>query len=301
MSSIYFTPTYNAKPCFMASTVLYNSTTRLHCDPSCGDNGACYNYSFWHIGNSSEQNFCDGSGCGLNEYWLYVSMPSNNSYEYFSLVWSSRVTADDRIYRKLYFGATSTKYSWFSTSYLSLTDTSTASLLWENSTKKLVIFSNARAVGDNITYKDSLELHSNSAKSGLEAWKNNYCTVFVQAQASGGLAEFKDSLASYTTTQVWASDDNAGLSVVSSLTADIVFNTSVLTQNSAGVNDVMTFRNLGSSSKPWIVACTNEVPHFNYGQIYIDGYKFVVKTFSVCIGGTTKQMRFLASEVGVDS
>lgn len=303
MSAIYFTPSFNnSRPCFMTYTLFENAAGK-NCDPTCGSEGACYNYSFLHIGGAAGQKFCFDEGeeaCTLDEFWLQAGVSEASSdYDYFKVKWTTLST--DKTERQIYMGETQNKFMWLSTSYFSIVDTSNASLFFDTSLKKLSIFSNTTSSGGSISYKDSVELVSTvGSKSGLECNFNGNKTALIQAQSSGGIMRLTNGAESATTTtDVWAFGSNAGLSVYSSVTADIVFNTSVLSQNGASSSDTMTFRNVGTTARPFLIAATKDQASFG-GVVYFDDTKFVPKTFSVCVDGVTKNMKFLAHDPNVD-
>ena len=301
MNPVYLTPTFNSKPCFLFYTVFKQGNS--YCDPTCGPDGTCYSQSHLHIGGESGQAVCDNDSCTLHNFWLFASKltTQQTNYEYFRVRWFSN--SPDRNNRQIYMGENDRKFMWLSPYYFGIIDatTTSASLLFEPSTQKMRFFSNATSTNGSISFKDTVDIISNSTKSGLEFWKNDKNTAKLQAQASGGILEMKDANASSTTTKVWASDDNAGLSVESTLTADIQFNTSVLMGSTVGASssDLMTFRNLGTTLRKFIIASTSDTPSFN-GPIYINDKKFVRKSFSVCVEGVTKTIEFLAHEPGVD-
>jgi hypothetical protein len=300
MSAIYFTPSFNSKPCFITYT-LFKNTAGESFDPSCGTGGAYYRYSFLHIGGAfAGQNFCGKQGaCTLDEFWLQagISETSSIDYDYFKVKWTTLST--DKTERQIYMGETKNKFMWLSTSYFSIVDTSNASLLFDTSLKKLSIFSNTTSSDGSISYKDSVELVTTAgSKSGLECNFNGNKTALIQAQSGGGIVRLTSDGAA-TTTDVWAFDSSAGLSVNSSTTADIIFNTSVLTQYGATSADTMTFRNVGTVARPFLIASTKDQASFG-GVVYFDDTKFVPKTFSVCVDGVTKNMKFLAHDPTVD-
>lgn len=302
MSAIYFTPSFNSKPCFLAYTLFKNAEGK-NCDPTCGSEGACYNYSFLHIGGAAGQKFCFDEGeeaCYLDEFWLQAGVSEASSdYDYFKVKWTTLST--NKTERQIYMGETQFKFMWLSTSYFSILDTSNASLVFDTSLKKLSIFSNTTSSGGSISYKDSVELVSTAgSKSGLECNFNGNKTALIQAQASGGIIRLtNDGQSPTTVTDVWAAGSSAGLSVTSTVSADIIFNTSVLTQYGATSADTMTFRNVGTVARPFLIASTKDQASFG-GVVYFDDTKFVPKTFSVCVDGVTKNMKFLAHDPTVD-
>lgn len=297
MNPVYFTPSFNAKPCFLFYTLFKQQGQESYCDPTCGSDGVCYSQSFLHIGAEGGQNYCDNDTCTLHNFWLFASQQSGTGFEYFRTKWLNGLRDKDN--RQIYMGETSNKFMWLSPYYFGVVDGTTTSFVFEPSTRKIIIFSNTTSNGSSISYKDSIEIISNSAKSGLECYRDNTNTVKLQSQASGGILEMKSAQANVTTTTVWASDDNAGLSVVSSQTADIQFNTSLLTSAGASTNDTFTFRNIGTANRKFIVASTTATVSLA-SPIYIDDKKFVRKSFSVCVEGVTKTIEFLAHEPGVD-
>jgi len=297
MDPVYFTPTFNSKPCFLFYTLFKQQGTSNYCDPTCGPNGSCFNQSHLHIGGEGGQYSCDNEPCELHNFWLFARQKDGTPFEYFRARWISGDQSKNG--RQIYMGETQTKFMLLSPYSFSVIDASRTSLLFEPSTQKIRFFSNTNTSSGNISFKDTVDIISNSTKSGLELWKDDKNTLKLQAQASGGILEIQDALASITKTTVWASNDNAGISVISSVTPDINFNTSLLASAGALTSDVMTFRNIGTDTRKFIIAATTSTISLS-DPIYIDDKKFVRKTFSVCVDGVTKTIEFLAHEPGVD-
>jgi len=298
---IYFTPTFNSKPCFLFYTLLQENSDS-YCDPTCGPDGTCFTESHLHIGGEGGQAYCDNPVCTLHNFWLFAKKKNGINFEYFRVRWLSGSGGRDG--RQIYMGETQTKYMLLSPYYFGVIDAGASSLLFEPSTNRIRFFSNTTVSGGGvISFKDGVDLVTNATKSGLEFFKNNVNTAKLQSQASGGILELQDVNGSNSTTKVWASTSNAGFSVESSTTADIQFNTSVLMGSAVGASasDVATFFNIGTTTNKFIIAGVTAVhPSFGGGIVYLADKKFVAKPFSVCVEGVTKTIQFLAHEPGVD-